>query len=32
MLGWLLDLSRFREVRGAVEQVLGVKVSKGNGG
>ncbi len=32
MLGRLLDLRQFREVRGAVEQVLGVKVSNGNGG
>ena len=32
MLGALLDLFLFREVRGAVEQVLGVKVSNGNGG
>ena len=32
MLGRLLDLFLFGEVRGAVEQVLGVKVSNGNGG
>ena len=31
-LGRVLDLFLFREVRGAVEQVLGVKVSNGNGG
>ena len=31
-LGKVLDLFLFREVRGAVEQVLGVKVSNGNGG
>ena len=31
-LGKLLDLFLFGEVRGAVEQVLGVKVSNGNGG
>ena len=31
MLGRLLDLFLFGEVRGAVEQVLGVKVSNGNG-
>ncbi len=31
-LGKLLDLLLFGEVRGAVEQVLGVKVSNGNGG
>ena len=32
MLGRLLDLFLFGEVRGAVEQVLGVKVRNGNGG
>ncbi len=32
MLGRLLDLFLFGEIRGAVEQVLGVKVSNGNGG
>ncbi len=32
MLGKLLDLFMFREIRGAVEQVLGIKVSNGNGG
>ncbi len=31
-LGKILDLFLFREVRGAVEQVLRVKVSDGNGG
>ena len=31
MLGRLLDLFLFREVRGAVEQALGVKGSNGNG-
>ena len=31
-LGKVLDLFLFREVRGAVEEVLGVKVSNGNGG
>ncbi len=31
-LGRVLDLFLFREVRGAVEQVLGVKVSNGTGG
>ena len=31
-LGRVLDLFLFREVRGAVEQVLGVKLSNGNGG
>ncbi len=31
-LGKVLDLFLFREVRGAVEQVLGVKVSNGTGG
>ena len=28
----ILDLFMFREIRGAVEQVLGIKVSNGNGG
>ncbi len=32
MLGKTLDLFMFREIRGAVEQVLGIKVSNGNGG
>ncbi len=32
MLGKILDLFKFREIRGAVEQVLGIKVSNGNGG
>ena len=32
MLGKILDLFMFREIRGAVEQVLGIKVSNGNGG
>ncbi len=32
MLGRLLDLFLFGEIRGAGEQVLGVKVSNGNGG
>ena len=32
MFGRLLEFFRFGEVRGAVEQVLGVKVSNGNGG
>ncbi len=31
-LGKVLDLFLFREVRGAVEEVLGVKVSNGTGG
>ena len=31
-LGRVLDLFLFREVRGAVEQVLGVSLSNGNGG
>ena len=31
-LGRILDLFMFREIRGAVEQVLGIKVSNGNGG
>ena len=30
-LGKILDLFMFREIRGAVEQVLGIKVSNGNG-
>ena len=32
VLGKILDLFMFREIRGAVEQVLGIKVSNGNGG
>ena len=28
----MLDLFMFREIRGAVEQVLGIKVSNGNAG
>ncbi len=32
MLGRILDLFMFREIRGAIEQVLGIKVSNGNGG
>ncbi|MCZ6688703.1 MAG: hypothetical protein O7H41_03770 [Planctomycetota bacterium] len=32
MLGKILDLFMFREIRGAVEQVLGIRVSNGNGG
>ncbi|MCZ6689786.1 MAG: hypothetical protein O7H41_09300 [Planctomycetota bacterium] len=31
-LGRILDLFMFREIRGAVEQVLGIKVSNGNRG
>ena len=31
-LGRILDLFMFREIRGAVEQVLGIKVSNGNAG
>ena len=31
-LGKILDLFMFREIRGAVEQALGIKVSNGNGG
>ena len=31
-LGKMLDLFLFREIRGAVEQVLGIKVSNGSGG
>ena len=32
MLGKLLDLFLFREIRGAIKEVLGIDVSNGNGG